>query len=143
MGAGLFWFNEEQGSKIKPHLPTDQRGPEREDDRRILSGIMPVMKAGRRGKDCPPDYGPPKTIDNRFARWSERGVWRAIVEAVAGGASAPPQRVAIDSSHVQVDRCATGGKGGRRRRRSASPKAAETPRSMRSSTTRVAPWRAS
>jgi transposase len=72
MGAELFWFNEEQWSKIKPHLPIHQRGPEREDDRRILSGIMHVMKVGWRWKDCPPDYGPHKTICNRFARWSER-----------------------------------------------------------------------
>ena len=78
MSANLFWFSDEQWSKIEPHLPTNQRGPERKDDRRILSGIMHVMKVGCRWKDCPTDYGAHKTIYNRFARWSERGIWQKI-----------------------------------------------------------------
>jgi transposase len=117
MNANLFWFSDEQWSKIQPHLPTNQRGPERKDDRRILSGIMHVMKVGCRWKDCPSDYGPHKTIYNRFARWSERGIWQRIFEAVAVGSTAAAHQVAIDSSHVKVHRCATGGKGGHRRRR--------------------------
>jgi transposase len=80
MSVELFWFSEEQWSKIEPHLPRNQRGPERQDDRRILSAIMYVMKVGCRWKDCPADYGPHKTIYNRFARWSERGVWQKIFE---------------------------------------------------------------
>jgi transposase len=70
MNANLFWFTEEQWAKIEPHLPTNQPGPEREDDRRILSGIMHVQRSGCRWKDCPSEYGPAKTIYNRFARWS-------------------------------------------------------------------------
>ena len=116
MNANVFWFSDEQWSKIEPHLPTNQPGPERKDDRRILSGIMHVMKVGCRWKDCPAEYGPHKTVYNRFARWSERGVWQKIFEAVAGPSAAPHQ-VAIDSSHVKVHRCANGGKGGRKHRR--------------------------
>jgi transposase len=52
----------------------NQPGPERKDDRRILSGIMHVIKVGCRRKDCPPEYGPHTTIYNRFARWSEKGL---------------------------------------------------------------------
>jgi transposase len=44
MSADLFWFSDEQWAKIQPHLPTNQRGPQRHDDRRILSGIMHVQK---------------------------------------------------------------------------------------------------
>ena len=61
MSADLFWFDDEQWSKVEPHLPTNQRGPERHDDRRILSGIMHVQKVGCRWKDCPSEYGPHKT----------------------------------------------------------------------------------
>jgi len=117
MSVDLFWFNDEQWSKIEPHLPRKQRGPERHDDRRILSGIMHVQKVGCRWKDCPREYGPHKTIYNRFARWSERGIWQSIFAAVAGPCETPTQ-VALDSSHVKIHRCASGGKGGRRRRRS-------------------------
>ena len=53
MGANLFWFNDEQWAKIVPHLPFNQPGPKRKDDRRILSGIMHVLKIGCRWQDCP------------------------------------------------------------------------------------------
>lgn len=130
MNPNLFWFSDEQWVKVEPHLPVNQPGPERKNDRRILSGIMHVQRVGCRWKDCPREYGPHKTIYNRFARWSERGIWQAIFAAVAGNPDTPGQ-VALDSSHVKIHRCATGGKGGPRRRRSASPRVDETARSTR------------
>jgi transposase len=98
MPSHLFWFNDEQWAKIEPHLPTNQPGPERKDDRLILSGIMHVLKVGCRWVDCPREYGPHKTIYNRFARWSERGIWQKIFEAVAAP-SKTPEQAALDSSH--------------------------------------------
>ena len=127
MRTNLFWFNDEQWSKVKPLLPTNQRGPARKDDRRILSGIMHVLKSGCRWVDCPPEYGPAKTIYNRFNRWSARGIWQSIYEAVAESPE-PPEQVALDSTHVKAHRCAGGGKGGRRNRRLASPRAVGTAR---------------
>jgi transposase len=67
MDAHLFWFDDEQWAKIEPHLPKVQPGPQHKDDRRILSGIMHVLKVGCRWIDCPKEYGPSKTIYNRFA----------------------------------------------------------------------------
>jgi transposase len=55
--ANLFWFNDEQWAKIVPHLPSNQPGPKRKDDRRVLSGIMHVLKIGCRWQDCPKEYG--------------------------------------------------------------------------------------
>jgi transposase len=138
MNASLFWFSDEQWAKIAPHLPTNQPGPARKDDRRILSGIMHVQRIGCRWKDCPPEYGPHKTIYNRFARWSEKGVWQKLLAAVAG-AQDTPEQVALDSSHIKIHRCAGGGKGGPKRRRSASQKGDATARSMRSSMRSAAP----
>jgi len=91
---------------------------------------MHVQRSGCRWKDCPSEYGPHKTIYNRFARWSERGIWQKMFAAVAGEPDVPGH-VALDSSHVKIHRCASGGKGGPRRKRSASPKAAGTAKSMR------------
>jgi transposase len=134
--ANLFWFNDEQWAKIEPLLPTNQPGPARKDDRRILSGIMHVQKSGCRWVDCPPEYGPHKTIYNRFNRWSGRGIWQCIFETVAGS-PAPPEEGALDSTHVKAHRCAGGGKGGPRNRRSASRGAGGTARFMRSSISSV------
>jgi mannitol 2-dehydrogenase len=102
MNASLFWFTDEQWARIEPHLPNNQRGPERKDDRRILSGIIHVQRSGCRWKDCPSEYGPAKTIYNRFARWSERGIWQRMFAAVAGEPDAPGH-VVLDSLRT-VDR---------------------------------------
>jgi len=50
----------------EPHLPTDVRGKSRVDDRRVISGILHVLKIGCRWIDLPPEYGPSTTIYNRF-----------------------------------------------------------------------------
>jgi transposase len=128
--SDIFWFSDEEWNKIEPHLPINQQGPERHDDRRILSGIMHVLKIGCRGKDCPREYGPHKTIYNRFARWSKRGIWPKILEAVAAQERTPEQ-ASLDASPIKVHRCAGGGKGGRKFRQSVLPKAVETARFRR------------
>jgi transposase len=74
----LFWLRDEQWQRISPLLPTDVRGKDRVDDRRVISGILHVLKSGCRRCDCPPEYGPSTTIYNRFVRWAQRGVWEKL-----------------------------------------------------------------
>lgn len=117
MNRDQFWLTDEQFAKIGPHLPTDTRGKERVDDRRVISGIVHVLKSGGRWVDAPPDYGPRKTLYNRYVRWAQKGVWVRLFEALAQ-AGGPPTHVLIDSSAVKAHRSAAGGKGGRKIRRS-------------------------
>jgi transposase len=122
----LFWLNDDAWAAIEPHLPTNQPGARRVDDRRVISGILHVLKSGCRWRDCPAEYGPHTTVYNRFNRWSRRQVWRDVLDAlVAVGMLA--HSAAVDSTYVKAHRSAHGGKGGRRRRRSA-PRAAGRPR---------------
>jgi transposase len=51
-----FWLNDAQFGKLKPHLPTDTRGKPRVDDRRVISGIVHVLKSGGRWRDAPQVY---------------------------------------------------------------------------------------
>jgi len=46
--ADLFWLSDEQWAVIAPFMPRNQPGPEREDDRRIISGILHVLTSGCR-----------------------------------------------------------------------------------------------
>jgi transposase len=109
----LFWLSDEAWAAIEPHLPHNQPGARRVDDRRVISGIVHVLKTGCRWRDCPPEYGPPTTIYNRYHRWSRRGLWVNLLEAlVARGVLS--QSMAIDSTYVKAHRSAHGGKGGRR-----------------------------
>src|ERR1700761_9491451 len=110
MSRNLFWLSDEQWARIEPHLPTDVRGVERADDRRVISGIVHVLRSGCRWCDCPPEYGPATTIYNRFVRWARRGIWENLFRELAGnGRSADMQM--IDSTHVKAHRSAAGGKG--------------------------------
>lgn len=116
MRSNLFWLNDDQWARIAPLLPMDVRGKDRVDDRRVISGILHVLKSGCRWCDCPPQYGPPTTIYNRFVRWAERGVWENLFRALAArGRSSETQM--IDSTHIKAHRSASGGKGGSRGRR--------------------------
>src|SRR3954453_5528584 len=111
MSRDQFWLTKAQFSKIKPHLPTDTRGKARVDDRRVISGIVQVLKSGARWVDAPPEYGPRKTLYNRYVRWAAKGVWVDLFRALAQ-AGGPPAQVLIDSSAVKAHRSAAGGKGG-------------------------------
>jgi transposase len=125
-----FWLTEAQFGRLEPFLPTDTRGVPRVDDRRVISGIVHVLKSGCRWKDAPSAYGPPKTLYNRFVRWRAKGVWQEAFVALAA-AGGPPAEVLLDSTHVKAHRSAAGGKGGRGHRRSARAVAGATPRSTR------------
>ncbi len=105
----VYWLSDEAWAVIEPHLPKNRPGPKREDDRRVISGILHVLRSGCRWRDCPRVYGPRTTIFNRFNRWSIQGVWRRLFEqlAAAGGI---PEELAIDSTHIKVHRSARGSK---------------------------------
>jgi transposase len=131
MRKNLFWLTDEQWGKIEPHLPTDVRGKERVDDRRVVSGIVHVLRSGCRWCDCPPEYGPSTTIYNRFTRWARRGVWEKLFRELAGREAATETHM-IDSTHVKAHRSASGGKGGSRRKRLDARAAGEAQKSMQS-----------
>ena len=131
MLKNLVWLSDEQWNRIEPHLPTDVRGVERADDRRVISGIVHVLKSGCRWCDCPPEYGPSTTIYNRFVRWARRGVWESLFRELAGSRRSADMQM-IDSTHVKAHRSASGGKGGSRNRLLAAREAGATQRSMHS-----------
>lgn len=130
MNRDHFWLTDAQFARIALHLPTDARGKPRVDDRRVISGIFHVLKSGGRGIDAPDDYGPRKTLYNRYVRWAAKGVWIDLFHARAS-AGGPPAQVLIDSSAVKAHRSASGGKGGSATRPSAARAAAALPRSTR------------
>jgi hypothetical protein len=63
----LFWLSDEQWERIEPHLPTDVRGVERVDDRRVISGIVHVLKSGCRWCARPNMVLRPQSITGLFA----------------------------------------------------------------------------
>ncbi|HEV7345647.1 MAG TPA: transposase, partial [Devosia sp.] len=60
----LLMLTAEQMRRIVPFFPLSHGVP-RVDDRRVLSGILFVIRNGLRWRDAPAGYGPHKTIYNR------------------------------------------------------------------------------
>jgi len=90
-----FWLTEAQFATIAPHLPSDTRDKPRVNDRRVISGIVHVLKSGGRWVDAPPNYGPRKTLYYCFVRWAAKGVWVDLFQALAQ-AGGPPAQMLID-----------------------------------------------
>ena len=90
--------------RIEPFFPRS-RGLARVDDRRVISGIVYVIRHGLQWKDAPRGYGPHKTLYNRFVRWSRLGVFARIFAALAGAAGVP-DRLMVDATHLKAHRTA-------------------------------------
>ena len=126
--ANEFWLSAAQWATIAPLLPKNQPGARRVDDRRVISGIIHVLRSGCRWRDCPSVYGPYTTIYNRWNRWSRRRFWQSLFEALRQ-ASPEDDFHAIDSTIAKAHRSAAGGKGGRPSRRLAGRVAGARPKS--------------
>ena len=92
-------------------LPMGRRGARRGDDRRVICGIVHMLRAGARRRDCPAEYGPYTTAYNRFTRWSRQGAWEDVFHILAG-TSGSVGTTSADSAHTKAHRSASGAKGG-------------------------------
>ena len=102
--SNLFWLSAAQKRRIEPWFPLSHGMP-RVDDRRVISGIIFVIRNGLRWRDAPKDYGPHKTIYNRFVRWSRLGVFNRIFAELAGKGGRS-ERLMIDATHLKAHRTA-------------------------------------
>jgi transposase len=102
--SDLFLLTKSQFSRIRPYFPL-AHGVQRVDDLRVISGIIYVIKHGLQWKDAPKEYGPHKTLYNRFIRWSRMGVFNRIFAALSGKAGTP-DRLMIDATHLKAHRTA-------------------------------------
>ena len=98
----VFLLSRAQMARISPYFPLSHGVP-RVDDRRVISGIVYVIRGGLQWKDAPKSYGPHKTLYNRFVRWSRLGVFDRIFASLAGEVP-KPQRIMIDSTHLKAHR---------------------------------------
>jgi transposase len=104
MPAPPFLLTTAQMRRLSPHFPLP-RGIPRVDDRRVLSGIIDVIRNGLQWRDAPATYGPHKTLYNRFVRLSRMGVFDRIFAALAAEGGVP-ERLMIDSTHLKAHRTA-------------------------------------
>jgi transposase len=87
-------LTDHEWAAIKPMLPNKPRGVPRVNDRRVLNGILWVLRSGAPWRDLPQEFGPYTTCYNRFVRWRRAGVWCRIMEALASAHDAAVQVIA-------------------------------------------------
>ena len=103
--ADLFLLSRVQMRRIERYFPLSAwdcaggRSADRQRDR-LCDQERPL-----RWRDAPRDYGPHKTIYNRFVRWSRLGVFNKIfAELAAKGGK--PERIMIDATYLKAHRTA-------------------------------------
>lgn len=103
--SNLFWLTDEQMERLKPFFPKSHGKP-RVDDRRVLSGIIFINRNGLRWCDAPSEYGPPKTLYNRWKRWGDMGVFARMMEGLASE-GCEEKVVMIDATYLEAHRTAS------------------------------------
>jgi len=80
--SDLYWLSDVQMARLAPYFPKSHGKP-RVDDRRVLSGIIFINRNGLRWRDAPKEYGPHKTLYNRWKRWSDKGIFAQMMAGLA------------------------------------------------------------
>ena len=102
--SNLFWLTEAQMARLRPYFPKSHGRP-RVDDLRVLSGIIFINRNGLRWCDAPREYGPAKTLYNRWKRWSDNGVFAWIMVGLAAK-DTDPKTIMIDATYLKAHRTA-------------------------------------
>ena len=103
--SDLFWLTEAQMERLRPFFPKSHGKP-RVDDQRVLSGIIFINRNGLRWRDAPKEYGPHKTLYNRWKRWSDKGVFARMMEGLAAE-STEKKTAMIDATYLKAHRTAS------------------------------------
>jgi transposase len=124
-------LSDEAWNIITPLLPPQEGGVGRppSDHRRFVNGVLWILRTGAPWRDLPAEYGKWNSVYRRFARWGKRGIWDAILDALATAGLADHSHHSLDSTVIRAHQHAAGAKGGLRRRPSAGRVAAFRPRS--------------
>ncbi|MGV3560782.1 IS5 family transposase [Larkinella arboricola] len=98
-------LSDKQWDKIKELVPdgprrSDGRGRPWQDKRKVLEGVIWILRTGAPWKDLPAHYPPYQTCHRRFQQWQQTGVFEQIITTLARDLH---QRGGIDLSECFVD----------------------------------------
>lgn len=104
-------LTDEQWQRLQPVLPRQKFGPRSKiGDREFVDAVLYRAKTGVPWRDLPERFGPWKSVYNRFANWSRRGVWKQIYKALQ--VRVDKSGCIVDGSVVRAHQDSAGGKGG-------------------------------
>lgn len=79
---------DDQWNLIKEYIPEEQfekakRGRPWSDPRRVLNGILWILRVGGRWSELPEKYGSKSTVHDRFKLWEKTGVMKDVLRVLA------------------------------------------------------------
>ncbi len=74
-------LSDAQWNKLEPLLPPQKPniGRPAENHRKIINGILWILRTGAPWRDLPICYGIHSTVSSRFYRWRKVGIWDDIL----------------------------------------------------------------
>ena len=105
-------LREEQWVKISGLIigRPDQKGSTGRDNRMFVEGVLWIVRTGSPWRDLPAVFGEWNSVFRRFSRWSAKGVWQRIFEALSDDPDF--EYLIVDSTIVRAHQHASGAKGG-------------------------------
>jgi putative transposase len=113
-------LGDEQWARMSPHIIGDERsrGTAGRDNRLFVEAVLWIVRTGSPWRDLPEVFGAWNSVFRRFSRWSAKGVWGRLFEAMADDPDF--EYLIVDSTIVRAHQHAAGAqKGGLRIRPSA------------------------
>jgi putative transposase len=107
---------------MSPHIIGDERssGTSGRDNRLFVEGVLWIVRTGAPWRDLPEIFGGWNSVFRRFSRWSKKGIWHRIFEAMADDPDF--EYLIVDSTIIRAHQHSAGAKkGGLKIRQLAGP----------------------
>lgn len=112
---------DEQWELLKDHFGSAlPRGRPRSDLRRVVNGMLWIVRTGAPWRDLPERFGSWKTVYSWFNRWRKDGTWDRILQTLQirldGEGRIDWDLWCVDGSNIRASRAAAGAKKGAMRK---------------------------
>jgi len=72
-----------QWKLIENLLPKNgNRGNQWKDHRSVINGMLWILRSGSPWRDLPENFGPWKTVYERFRHWTQSGLWEKVLDSL-------------------------------------------------------------
>ena len=95
-------LRDDQWERVKDLLPgkTSDCGVTAKDNRRFVEAVLWIARTGAPWRDLPSEFGLWHRVYVRYSRWSRKGIWKRVFEAVADDPDL--ESLMVDGSIVRV-----------------------------------------